>query len=133
MLEDYLTFRFQAWYNWCVETFGARSTTMPSERALRVMEEAVELIQSEGVSKKTAHDVINRCYNRPVGDPNQEVGQIFFTLGVYCLLKNIDPVAEADKDFLRVLEILKDDPDYFKRRVEAKRLAGIELSEEPVT
>jgi len=133
MLEDYLTFRFQAWYNWCVETFGTRSTTMPSERALRVMEEAVELIQSEGVSEEIALAVIKRCYSRPVGDPAQEAGQIFLTLGVYCALKDLDPVAEADKDFLRVLEILKDDPDYFKRRVEAKRLAGIELSEEPVT
>lgn len=60
------------------------------ERALRFLEESVELVQAEGLTKERALRVLDYVFSRPVGETRQEVGGVSVTLAVYCEMKGID-------------------------------------------
>ena len=47
--------------------------THPIERGLRLCEETLELAQSVGVPREQVHALVDYVFNRPVGDPSQEI------------------------------------------------------------
>jgi hypothetical protein len=50
------------------------------ERAVRVLEEAIELAQAEGVPESVVGALTARVYSRPAGNPEDEVGGVAVTL-----------------------------------------------------
>lgn len=106
---------------WVGETFGERSLA-PLERVLRVLEEAVELAQAEGMTLDRARAVVDYVFNKPPGDPSQEVGGLGVTLLAYCASRGFSADAAEELERRRVLDI---DPEYFRARHNVKADAGI--------
>jgi len=106
---------------WVTDTFGA-STINPRERVLRVLEEAIELAQAEGVPAELARGVLEHVYKKPPGDPAQEIGGVGVTLLGYCAVKGISADAAERAEAERVFAV---DPTYFRERHNAKAAAGI--------
>lgn len=75
---------------WCRSTFGDEVATNRKERALRVLEEALELAQAEGVSRLQVYVLADRTYSRPVGEPAQEVSGIGVTILAYCAATGVN-------------------------------------------
>ena len=101
---------------WAIRTFGPVAANR-DERAARFIEEALELVQSEGLSESTALRIVWRVYSRPAGDIAREIGQAMACLE--CLAENIglSADAEAHKEFGRVQSIPQEE---WTRRHEAK-------------
>jgi hypothetical protein len=59
----------------------------PPERVIRLLEEALELYQSEGASRAKAHALIDYVFDRPVGDPFQELGGVMICAAGYAAVK----------------------------------------------
>ena len=64
---------------WCRGVFGAMGTGV-HERALRFLEEAVELVQALGMTETQAMRVLRYVYSRSPGEPEQELGGVAVTL-----------------------------------------------------
>lgn len=108
-------------FQWVRETFGDPSTA-PSERVKRVLEEAVELAQAEGMTQDHALAIVGYVFGKPKGDPAQEVGGLGVTLLAYCEARGLSADAEEAREFERVLAI---DPAHFRARHNKKADAGI--------
>jgi len=78
-------YKFQASVReWMLECFGRDITANRAERNHRFLEEALELVQSLDCTKEDAHRLVDYVFNRPVGDPPQEVGGTMVTLAALC-------------------------------------------------
>jgi len=106
---------------WVTETFGASAST-PKERALRLLEEAIELAQVEGVEVGDVFAVAEHVYGKPAGTPAQEVGGVGVTLLAYCESRRISAETAEQHEFERVLSV---DPAVFRARHNKKANAGI--------
>lgn len=100
---------------WMDEVFGADTASDVTERSMRFLEEALELVQALGLSHKQCALVSDYVFNRPVGDPPQEVGGTMVTLAGLCEKTGIDMGHEAIKEYLRI-----DTPE-MKVRIHAKQ------------
>lgn len=109
---------------WAVDTFGQIALD-PQERAMRFLEEAIELSQSLGVHQMQAQAIVHRVYERAPGDVSKEVGQAQMTLDLLSKAINIDADDEATKEFYRIQAIPKSEWD---RRHAAKVALGIAQS-----
>lgn len=78
---------------WCRTTFGDALFRDPRARALRVLEEALELAQALGVRKADAAALVDYTFNRPIGEPAQEVAGVAITLLAACAALDINPDA----------------------------------------
>ena len=107
--------------HWVADTFGV-STLTREERMRRFVEEAVELAQSEHLSREAVVAVVDHVYGKPPGDPSQEVGGVGVTLLAYCAVRGFSADAEEVREFERVRAI---DPAHFRARHNAKAVAGI--------
>lgn len=76
--------------HWLLACFGAEIIRNPDERNHRFLEEALELVQSTGCTQAEAHQLVDYVFNRPVGDPPQEVGGVMVTLAGLCEVQAID-------------------------------------------
>lgn len=108
-------------FTWTQETFGAAATT-PFERALRVVEEAIELAQVEGVSAEQIGRIVTHVLSRPVGKPIQEAGGLGLCLLAYCAAREFSADTAERLEFDRVKTI---DPRYFRARHNKKADVGI--------
>lgn len=106
---------------WVRSTFGEAAAT-PSERALRLLEEVVELVQAEGVDVERVRAIVSHVYGKPIGQPAQEVGGVGVCLLAYCAATDLSADAEESRELDRVLAV---DPAYFRARHNAKADAGI--------
>jgi hypothetical protein len=92
---------------WMLSTFGEKISKDTHERNCRFLEEAIELVQSCGMPKKDALKLVEYVYNRPVGDPPQEVGGVMVTLTALCLAHNMD-VSDAAITEMQRIWLIKD-------------------------
>ncbi len=106
---------------WVRATFG-QATLTGAERAMRVLEEAVELFQAEGLDVDRALAIVWHVYGRPRGEPAQEVGGLGVTLLAYCGAKGISADGQEVREWERVQAI---HPDHFRERHNLKADAGI--------
>lgn len=94
---------------WLVECFGQKVAHDKTERNYRFMEEALELVQSLGMSKEDVLRVVMYVFNRPAGEPFQEVGGVMVTLAALSSVNGIDMIksgeAEAVFNWLRIDEL----------------------------
>lgn len=90
--------------NWLITCFGQAIANDHVERNHRFFEEAGELVQSCGMSASEAHQLVDYVWNRPVGEPWQEVGGTMVTLAALCYANKLDMHKAAEMELTRVLD-----------------------------
>ena len=89
-------------HDWVWRALGPTVATDPRERAKRVLEEAIELAQAEGIPDREAIAVVNHVYRRPVGEPSQEAAGVGFCWIAYCEAKNFQGISLVIKELERI-------------------------------
>jgi NTP pyrophosphatase (non-canonical NTP hydrolase) len=91
---------------WAKKCFGEHSANEADllNRGHRFLEEAIELAQSVGVSRKDAELLLDYTYNRPVGETYQEIGGVMVTLAGLAASANIQMAEAAKSELDRVEE-----------------------------
>lgn len=87
---------------WLVDCLGVDCAMDTQERNHRFLEEALELVQSKGCTASEAHQLVDYVFNRPVGEPVQEVGGVMVTLAALCTAAGIDLSTAADDELRRI-------------------------------
>lgn len=86
---------------WMQDCFGPEISADIRERVHRFVEEALELAQSKGCTADEARLLVEYVFNRPVGEPRQEVGGVMVTLAALCNTAHIDVEQAADDELAR--------------------------------
>lgn len=87
---------------WMRECFGPSFQTDKTERVHRFVEEALELAQASECTKSEAYQLVDYVFNRPVGEPGQEVGGVMTTLAALCLTQGLDIAECRETELSRV-------------------------------
>lgn len=87
--------------DWMEATFEPYIIRSKRERSLRFLEEATELVQSLGLTRDDAHNIVEHVYGRPVGEPKQEVGGVTVTLAALTNAAEIDLEQAATVELAR--------------------------------
>lgn len=69
---------------WVVDCFGEAAADDTVERNHRFIEEALELAQANGATKKECDQLVEYVFGRSKGDVGQEVGGVMLTLAALC-------------------------------------------------
>lgn len=112
-------------YDWAVRCFGLDHCDNLPLRSQRTLEESAELAQALGLSREDAHKTIDAVYDRPVGDPEQEIGGVLHTVGILCESMKRDPDVLHEREVRRVL---KKSPEHFAKRNQEKLDLGLDAS-----
>lgn len=107
---------------WAVRSFGREHVYNLSIRALRLIEEAMELAQAHGVPKDMLIDLIGIVYSRPPGEPDQELGGVAMTATVLAAAHGHDLDAFFEIELRRVLA---KPPEHFAKRNQEKLDLGL--------
>lgn len=107
---------------WAREMFGPDVADDPTERAARVLEEAAELAQAEGVDEGTALRIVERTFSRPAGERDHEGAQVAVTLAAWAARRGVDLVSAADAEVTRIRAL---DPEAVRAKHADKARAGI--------
>lgn len=62
---------------WLIEALGAETLNDPQARAMRVLEEAVELAQAVGIPLAKTLEQVYHTYARPAGEVSQEIAGVY--------------------------------------------------------
>lgn len=109
--------------NWVSETFGPLAMKS-EERVMRVMEEAFELAQAQGLSLEKLNRLMSIVYSRPPGDSHQEVGGVLMCLLAYCESQGMDADTLEQAEVSRVLS---KPTEHFRRRQNEKHRLGVSI------
>lgn len=109
-------------FEWGLRAFGSDHMHNKRMRALRLLEEAVELVQACEVPQEKALELILIIYKRPIGDVAQELGGIAVTLSVFCTGQGLDVDEIFENEVCRVLA---KSPEHFAARNEEKIAMGL--------
>jgi NTP pyrophosphatase (non-canonical NTP hydrolase) len=116
--------RQRAVHEWCIAAFGEAHASSIPQRALRLLEEAIELFQAAGGSSDMAHRLIDFIFFRPPGQLGQEIGG----LGVTVLALAAAAGLSADGEEARELARATAKPlEHFRERNEQKNAAGFDV------
>ena len=88
---------------WVAAAFGPASAADRRKRALRLLEEALELFQAEGGDEPQAVALAGRVFSRPPGEPAREAGGVAVTLLSWCAAAGADASAIEAAEIARVL------------------------------
>jgi hypothetical protein len=114
--------RQKAATRWAESCFGRAVVEDRRERVTRILEEAIELAQAEGLEAEAVARLAARVYAKPPGDPKQELGGLGVCVLVYAEAAGVSADAlEAGE----VEAILARDPGYFRERQNAKAAMGL--------
>jgi len=87
--------------SWLTKVFGKASLKDVEERGLRFGEEALELIQSLGVTREQAQALVKQVYDKPAGEPRQDLGGTLVTLASLCVVTGLDADDAYRTEFYR--------------------------------
>lgn len=87
---------------WLLECFGEEIANNKTERNHRYLEESLELVQSTGCTQEEAYQLVDYVFNRPVGEPTQEVGGAMVTLAALCLAHKMDMHDAGNVELARI-------------------------------
>lgn len=107
-------------YEWAAACFGLQVVHNKPERNFRFLEEALELVQSLGCSKEDALRLVDYVYERPAGDPPQEVGGVTTTLSALCAANDLDLARCASDE----LNLIWQKIDTIRAKQKAKTIRG---------
>lgn len=110
--------------SWAIRAFGTAHVANSKICALRLLEEAIELAQAEGVLRCMVDHCVEVVYSRPVGDANQEIGGVLMTSAVYCGCKGLD-LEEALR--IELDRVLAKPLEQFAKRNQEKIDLGLHL------
>jgi len=88
-------------HNWTLKIGGPEAPSIRL-RARRFLEEALELAQACNVDRENAIRIVNNIYDRPAGDPFQEVGGAAITLLALCEQAQISFVGATEIEWGRI-------------------------------
>jgi NTP pyrophosphatase (non-canonical NTP hydrolase) len=113
-------------HDWAVRCFGHEHVADRRVRALRILEEAVELAQSVGVEREASRRAVDVVYSRPPGRASQEIGGVMLTTVIFCRQFDADSEALLLAELRRVLE---KSPEHFAERNRMKNALGLDGSQ----
>lgn len=87
--------------DWLEACFPADVRRDRRERNHRFLEEALELAQANGCSRDDAAALVEYVFNRPIGEPQSEVGGVLVTLASLCSALGIDMDEAGDRELAR--------------------------------
>lgn len=93
---------------WAVETFGPIAAD-DRDRALRFLEEALELVQAAGLEMLDVANMADRVFDRPAGDLEKEIGQAGLTLGMLATSLGFSLQMLVAAEFARVSKIPREE------------------------
>lgn len=107
--------------DWGMAAFGLEQMTSIPQRALRLLEEAVELYQAAGADAAMAHRLIDYVFARPVGEVRKELGGV----GVCVLaMASACGITAEETEIAEVQRLISRSPIEFTQRNAAKNAAG---------
>ena len=109
---------------WAARCFGTEEATSVPQRALRLLEEAIELAQASQVSRKLAKELVGYVYRRPVGEVAQEVGGLSVTLLAFAAAAGLSADGAERSEVTRVLSL---PAEHFAERNARKNGAGLRM------
>lgn len=112
--------RVEAWVQAC---FGP-AAVHPYERAERVLEEALELAQTENVSMSRIWAIAQAVYDKAPGTHGQEAGGLGTCLLAYCQSRGISADGAELKELERITAL---PPEHFRTRHAAKVESGLAI------
>ena|SRR5579864_8361452 len=86
---------------WIVTRIGAENAHR-RERAMRLLEEAVELAQAEGVTEEMVNRQTRHVFSRPAGDPAQEAAGVGVCLAGWCAASGHSVVSLTLRELERI-------------------------------
>lgn len=87
---------------WVEKCFGPEAHN-PKERALRFLEEALELAQAMGLGEGDVSRMRRYVWARPIGEVSQEIGGVMVTLYGLAEVMGISVETEENREIARVL------------------------------
>lgn len=87
---------------WMGQCFLPSLYSNMTERGDRLLEEVLELLQAHGYDKARVPTLVDYVFDRPVGEPPQEVGGVMVTLAGYCWVAGLDMHAAGDAELARI-------------------------------
>lgn len=87
---------------WMTETFGAEISADKVERGDRLLEETFELLQSIGYDRGRVAMLAAYVWDRPAGEPSQEVGGVMVCLAALCLAAGLDMHRDGETELARI-------------------------------
>lgn len=115
------TARQQAAVDWAERVFGDDAKDRRI-LALRFLEEALELVQTQGLKPHDLEHVKKRVFSRPPGDVKNEIGGVMVTL--YCMAGHLG----LDVDSCEATEIVRVHtlpPEHFQKTQVEKKAQGL--------
>lgn len=88
--------------NWLMECFSMEVCRDRQERNHRFLEEALELVQSLECTRPEAHQLVDYVFDRPAGNPQQELGGVMLTVAALCFPNDMDMQEAAEIELNRV-------------------------------
>lgn len=90
---------------WSLLVFRERDREIgPKIRALRLLEEAIELAQAEGVTMQEVGIVRDQVYAKPPGDPLQELGGVLICAVAHAAVRDWDHEEVFWAEFARIMD-----------------------------
>jgi len=109
---------------WLETRYGHEITTNRQERAMRLVEESIELAQAEGVSPIIIQNIRNRVYSRPPGSPSQEAAGVMLCLVAWAeaTSHDLELISEVELDRIEQVPV-----EISRQRHQAKADLGTAL------
>jgi hypothetical protein len=92
---------------WMLSCFGRHVSHDRAQRNYRFLEEALELVQSTGCTAHEAHQLVDYVFNRPSGDPVQELGGTMVTLAALATANGLNLTIAAETELERNWQIIE--------------------------
>lgn len=109
-------------FGWAQDVFGHAKATNRETRAMRFLEEAIELAQTQGISLEQVETVARDVMSRPVGKTAQEIGGVMTTL--LTLAENVG-LSVDQCEFDELQRVLAEDPEVFRAKQKDKAARGL--------
>lgn len=113
-------FRQKAVMAWALDSFGPIAANR-DERAARLVEEAIEVAQAEGLGIEIIRRILDRVYENPPGELFQEIGGLALTLDALAENAGLSVTTEAERELARITSKPR---DWWQRKHAAKVAAG---------
>lgn len=95
---------------WMMACFSMEICRDRQERNHRFLEEALELVQALGCTRSEAHQLVDYTFDRPSGEPVQELGGVMVTVAALCYPNQLNMEEAAEIELARIwkkIEIIR--------------------------
>jgi hypothetical protein len=90
--------------DWIMACFSNEIVRNRQERNHRFLEESLELVQSLDCTREAAHRLVDYVFDRPQGQPAQELGGVMVTIAALSSVHGFDMWQAGDAELARAWE-----------------------------